>query len=72
MQNVGKVHLRVRNETDKEKLVRVDILLESVTIFIRFSSETESWPFIVRNETDLPLTFGQAVRCIPTWCVDST
>jgi vacuolar protein sorting-associated protein 13A/C len=42
-------------------LVRADAVLEGPCIFIRLESQKGSWPFLLRNDSDFPITFSQAV-----------
>ncbi|RDI80750.1 putative arabinogalactan endo-beta-1,4-galactanase A [Venturia inaequalis] len=58
--NVGNVHVKLAKLRQKQKLVRIDILMEAATIFIHISIESKHWPFSMRNETSTEFLFWQA------------
>ncbi|KAF2460623.1 hypothetical protein BDY21DRAFT_279898 [Lineolata rhizophorae] len=58
--NVGSVHVKLAKAGQRQKLIRVDILMEQATIFIHISIETKHWPFSMRNESDTEFLFYQA------------
>ncbi|KAF8335473.1 vacuolar protein sorting-associated protein 13 [Cantharellus anzutake] len=63
MQVVGAIHLRMYapgEEEQKPDLVKVDIAVESATIFVTFSLETGRWPFRIENDSDIPFSFCQS------------
>lgn len=62
MQEIGRVHLRTHHRAKGQCLLTVDALLEGPTVFLRIGIEAGRWPFLLRNETDIPFVFGQAVR----------
>lgn len=58
--NVGSVHVKLAKAGERQKLVRVEILMEQATIFLHVSFETKHWPFSMRNESDTEFLFWQA------------
>ncbi|KAK5015737.1 Vacuolar protein sorting-associated protein 13, partial [Cryomyces antarcticus] len=58
--NVGSVHVKLAKAGQRQKLVRVEILMEQSTIFLHVSIETKHWPFSMRNESDTEFLFWQA------------
>ncbi|GAM87826.1 hypothetical protein ANO11243_058540 [Dothideomycetidae sp. 11243] len=58
--NVGSVHVKLAKAGERQKLIRVEILLEQATIFLHVSMETKHWPFSMRNESDTEILFWQA------------
>ncbi|KAF2841938.1 vacuolar protein sorting-associated protein 13 [Patellaria atrata CBS 101060] len=57
--NVGPLHVKLSKAGQRQKLVRVDILMEDATLFIHCSIETKHWPFSMRNESDTEFVFFQ-------------
>ncbi|KAI9714321.1 MAG: hypothetical protein M1820_000282 [Bogoriella megaspora] len=58
--NVGTVHVKIAKAGQRQKLVRVEILMENATIFLHVTIETKHWPFSMRNESDTEFLFWQA------------
>lgn len=58
--NVGSVHVKLAKSGERQKLVRVEILMEGAMIFLHLSLETKHWPFSMRNESDQEYLFWQA------------
>lgn len=58
--NVGMTHVKLAKHGQRQKLVRVEIILEDATLFLHFSIETKHWPFSMRNESDTEFLFFQA------------
>ncbi|KAF2089652.1 vacuolar protein sorting-associated protein 13 [Saccharata proteae CBS 121410] len=58
--NVGSVHVKLAKAGQRQKLIRVEILMEQATIFLHLSVETKHWPFSMRNESDTEFLFWQA------------
>ncbi|TIA11816.1 vacuolar protein sorting-associated protein 13 [Aureobasidium pullulans] len=58
--NVGSVHVKLAKAGERQKLIRVEILMEDATIFLHISHETKHWPFSIRNESDVEFIFWQA------------
>lgn len=57
--NVGTVHVKLAKEGQRQKLVRVEIIMEDATIFLHLSIENKHWPFSMRNESDIEFMFYQ-------------
>ncbi|OMP86452.1 Vacuolar protein sorting-associated protein 13 [Diplodia seriata] len=57
--NVGSVHVKLAKAGQRQKLIRVEILMEGGTIFLHVSVETKHWPFSMRNESDTEFLFWQ-------------
>lgn len=57
--NVGTVHVKLAKEGQRQKLVRVEIIMEDATIFLHLSIENKHWPFSMRNESDMEFMFYQ-------------
>ncbi len=60
MANVGMTHVKLAKHGQRQKLIRVEIILEDATLFLHFSIETKHWPFSMRNESDTEFLFFQA------------
>ncbi|KAK4050444.1 Vacuolar protein sorting-associated protein 13 [Microbotryomycetes sp. JL201] len=58
IQDIGQNYVRVWDK-DEERLMRVDAVLEGPTIFVRLDEEKGSWPILLRNDSDFPVTFSQ-------------
>ncbi|KPI40863.1 Vacuolar protein sorting-associated protein 13 [Cyphellophora attinorum] len=58
--NVGMTHVKLAKHGQRQKLVRIEIILEGATLFVHFSIETNHWPFSMRNESDTEFLFFQA------------
>lgn len=58
--DLGTTHIKLTRAGQRQKLVRVEILMEDATIFLHFSMETKNWPFSIRNESDMEFMFFQA------------
>jgi vacuolar protein sorting-associated protein 13A/C len=59
--DLGRVHVKLAKAGQRQELIRAEIMLEQATLFLHLSYETNSWPFSVRNETDVEFLFFQAV-----------
>ena len=57
--NVGTVHVKLAKAGQRQKLVRVEVIMEAATIFLHLSFETKHWPFSMRNESDTEFMFFQ-------------
>lgn len=57
--NVGTTHVKLAKAGQRQKLVRVEVILEAATIFLHLSLETKHWPFSMRNESDVEFMFYQ-------------
>ncbi|KAI5864116.1 vacuolar protein sorting-associated protein 13 [Durotheca rogersii] len=58
--DLGTVHIKIAKAGQRQRLIRVEILMEDATIFLHLSMETKHWPFSMRNESDTEFTFYQA------------
>ncbi|KAH0527101.1 hypothetical protein TsFJ059_002139 [Trichoderma semiorbis] len=58
--DIGTTHVKIAKAGQRQRLIRVEILVEDSTIFLHFSVETKNWPFSMRNESDTEFTFYQA------------
>jgi vacuolar protein sorting-associated protein 13A/C len=58
--NVGSVHVKLAKAGERQKLIRVEVLMENATIFLHLSLENKHWPFSMRNESDQEFLFWQA------------
>ncbi|KAK4154799.1 hypothetical protein C8A00DRAFT_32394 [Chaetomidium leptoderma] len=57
--DLGITHLKIAKAGQRQRLVRVEILMEEATIFLNLSLEQRNWPFSMRNESDTEFTFYQ-------------
>ena len=57
--NIGRVHVKLAKERKRQQLIKIEILMEDATIFLHMS-ETDSWPYAIRNESDTEFRFYQA------------
>ncbi|KAF2812089.1 vacuolar protein sorting-associated protein-like protein vps13 [Mytilinidion resinicola] len=57
--NVGNVHVKLSKAGQRQKLIRIDVLMENATIFLHVSVETKHWPFSMRNESDQEFLYWQ-------------
>lgn len=57
--NVGTVHVKMAKAGQRQKLIRVEVIMENATIFLHLSIETKHWPFSMRNESDIEFMFYQ-------------
>lgn len=65
MEDIGTVHVRMfepgsGNRKDTH-LVAVDIMIEQSNIFINICPHEGPWPFVIENDSDFEVAFGQAV-----------
>ncbi|KAL6852521.1 Vacuolar protein sorting-associated protein 13 [Amphichorda felina] len=58
--DIGVTHVKMAKAGQRQRLMRVEILMEDSTVFLNFSMETKNWPFSMRNESDTEFTFYQA------------
>jgi vacuolar protein sorting-associated protein 13A/C len=69
--DIGKTHVRLSRTTSrgatKEYLMRIETHLEGSCIFLYVSRETDPWPIIIKNETNVPFKFKQTVSSCRTW-----
>lgn len=58
--DLGTTHVKLAKAGQRQKLIRIEVLMENATLFLHISSETKNWPFSMRNESDTEFTFFQA------------
>lgn len=58
--NTGSIHVKIAKSGERQKLIRVEILMEGAMIFVHLSIETNHWPFSIRNESSQEFLFWQA------------
>ncbi|KAH8819973.1 hypothetical protein F5884DRAFT_32326 [Xylogone sp. PMI_703] len=58
--DLGTTHVKLARAGQRQRLIRIEILMENATIFLHISHETKNWPFSMRNESDTEFTFFQA------------
>ncbi|KAF2994431.1 hypothetical protein E8E14_001853 [Neopestalotiopsis sp. 37M] len=58
--DLGTTHVKIAKAGQRQRLIRVETLMEDATIFLHLSIETKNWPFSMRNESDTEFTFWQA------------
>lgn len=58
--DLGTTHIKIAKAGQRQKLIRVEVLMEDATIFLHLSIETKNWPFSMRNESDTEFQFYQA------------
>ena len=58
--DIGTTHVKIAKAGQRQRLIRVEVLMEDATIFLHLSLETKAWPFSMRNESDTEFTFYQA------------
>ncbi|KAI0121317.1 hypothetical protein BJ170DRAFT_141833 [Xylariales sp. AK1849] len=58
--DLGTTHIKIAKAGQRQRLIRVETLMEDATIFLHLSIETKAWPFSMRNESDTEFTFYQA------------
>ncbi|KAI1823936.1 vacuolar protein sorting-associated protein 13 [Xylaria intraflava] len=58
--DLGTTHVKIAKAGQRQRLIRVEILMEDATIFLHLSMETKAWPFSMRNESDTEFIFYQA------------
>jgi vacuolar protein sorting-associated protein 13A/C len=58
--NIGMTHVKLARQGQRQKLIRVEIILEDATLFLHISIETKHWPFSMRNESDTEFLFYQS------------
>lgn len=58
--DLGTTHVKLAKAGQRQKLVRIEVLMEHATIFLHLSLETKNWPFSMRNESDTEFMFFQS------------
>ena len=62
--DLGTVHVKLARASQRQRLVKVDVIMEGATLFLHFSPETRNWPYSMRNESDAEIFFYQAVSVL--------
>ncbi|KAI9040945.1 membrane morphogenesis protein VPS13 [Aspergillus affinis] len=70
--DIGTVHVKLAKTNQRQRLIKVDTIMENATLFIGFSFENRNWPFSMRNESDMEFIFFQANPNIEDDEVDRT
>ncbi|EKJ76417.1 hypothetical protein FPSE_03416 [Fusarium pseudograminearum CS3096] len=58
--DIGTHYVKIAKAGQRQNLVKVEVLMEHSTVFVNFSMETKTWPYSVRNESDIEFMFWQA------------
>ncbi|KAK2879530.1 hypothetical protein FQN49_000784 [Arthroderma sp. PD_2] len=58
--DLGIIHVKLAKANQRQRLLKVEILMEGATIFLRISMEAVHWPFSMKNESDAEFIFFQA------------
>ncbi|KAM5440634.1 Vacuolar protein sorting-associated protein 13 [Microsporum canis] len=58
--DLGITHVKLAKANQRQRLLKVEILMEGATIFLRISMEAVHWPFSMKNESDAEFIFFQA------------
>ncbi|EEP80464.1 conserved hypothetical protein [Uncinocarpus reesii 1704] len=58
--DLGTIYVKLAKANQRQRLLRIEILMEAATIFLHISLETRHWPFSMRNESDSEFLFYQA------------
>ncbi|KKZ60828.1 hypothetical protein EMCG_04514 [[Emmonsia] crescens] len=58
--DLGAIHVKLAKANQRQRLIRVEILMEAATIFLHLTLEPLHWPFSMRNESDTEFMFFQA------------
>ncbi|KAE8377752.1 hypothetical protein BDV26DRAFT_262865 [Aspergillus bertholletiae] len=58
--DIGTVHVKLAKANQRQKLIKVDVIMENATLFLHFNLETRNWPYSMRNESDTEFIFYQA------------
>ena len=58
--DLGTTHVKLARAGQRQKLIRIEVLMENATIFLHLSLETKNWPFSMRNESDTEFMFFQS------------
>ncbi|TFK77101.1 vacuolar protein sorting-associated protein 13 [Pluteus cervinus] len=61
IENIGLVHLRLRfvGPGPEIRLIRINIKVDASTMFIYLEDAIEGWPFLIENDSDAHVEFGQ-------------
>jgi vacuolar protein sorting-associated protein 13A/C len=59
--DIGTVHVKLARQNQRQRLIKVDVIMEAATLFVHLSFEQRNWPFSMRNESDVDFMFYQTV-----------
>lgn len=59
--DIGTVYVKLARQNQRQRLIKIDVIMEAATLFVHFSIEHHHWPFSMRNESDTDFMFYQAV-----------
>ncbi|KAL4821832.1 hypothetical protein BDW67DRAFT_149625 [Aspergillus spinulosporus] len=57
--DVGTVYVKLARQNQRQRLIKIDVIMEAATLFIHLSLEHRNWPFSMRNESDVDFMFYQ-------------
>ncbi|KAF5020391.1 hypothetical protein F66182_7578 [Fusarium sp. NRRL 66182] len=58
--DIGTHHVKIAKAGQRQNLVKVEVLVENSTVFLNLSMESKTWPYSMRNESDIEFMFWQA------------
>ncbi|KAL3479124.1 hypothetical protein BJX99DRAFT_255899 [Aspergillus californicus] len=58
--DIGTVYVKLARQNQRQRLIKIDIIMEGATIFVHLNFEHRNWPFSMRNESDMDFMFYQA------------
>ncbi|KAL6231310.1 hypothetical protein BDW75DRAFT_48238 [Aspergillus navahoensis] len=58
--DIGTVHVKLARQNQRQRLIKIDVIMEAAILFIHLSLEHRNWPFSMRNESDVDFMFYQA------------
>ncbi|KAL4867000.1 hypothetical protein BDV12DRAFT_172003 [Aspergillus spectabilis] len=58
--DIGTVYVKLARQNQRQRLIKIDIIMEAATLFVHLSLEHRNWPFSMRNESDVDFMFYQA------------
>lgn len=58
--DIGTVHVKLARQNQRQRLIKIDVIMENATLFVHLSLENRNWPFSMRNESDVDFMFYQA------------
>jgi vacuolar protein sorting-associated protein 13A/C len=58
--DVGITHVKLAKASQRQRLIKVEVVMENATIFIHLKMESKQWPYSMRNESDAEFIFYQS------------
>ncbi|KAL2823903.1 hypothetical protein BDW59DRAFT_148182 [Aspergillus cavernicola] len=58
--DIGTVYVKLARQNQRQRLIKIDIIMEAATLFVHLNFEHRHWPFSMRNESDVDFMFYQA------------